>query len=225
MQISVPPGLSNPTRLQFEHPALSEEEHFEEKAINSVLLMLHHPDLEKLPPKDPTCCLAVAVHYVLRFSLFKNNPSQGTTVDKFEVKWKKFYQAITGKTYDAGKKTPKALKMKKDKAVRDKPTKSTTEPAMPKEQEKQEVTLPNTPPDEDNILYCDTDDDSDALLADPFTPIDPKEAKMLDTKKDQAEDAATQEVMDTTDIPELISYAPTKELTFKKLTGHRLQHK
>ena len=67
MQISVPAGLSDPTHLQFEHPTLSEEEHFEEKAINSVLPMLHHPDLEMLPPKVSTHCLAVAVHYVLRF--------------------------------------------------------------------------------------------------------------------------------------------------------------
>ena len=37
VQISVPPGLSDPTHLQFEHPTLSEEERFEEKAINSVL--------------------------------------------------------------------------------------------------------------------------------------------------------------------------------------------
>ena len=66
IQLSVPAGLSDPTHLQFKHPALTEEEWFEEKAINSVLPMPHHPDLEKLPPKDPTCCLAGTVHYVLR---------------------------------------------------------------------------------------------------------------------------------------------------------------
>ena len=110
--------------------------------------MPHHPDLEKLLPKDPIHCLAVAVHYVLRMRLFKNNPSQGTAVDKFQVEWKKFYQAITSKMYDVGKKTQIALKMKKDKAVTEKPTKPTTEQATPKEQEKQEVTPPGTPPNE-----------------------------------------------------------------------------
>ena len=127
------------------------------------------------------------------------------TVDKFQVEWKKFYQSVTSKTHDAGKKTLKALKMKKDKAVTEKPTK-TTEQATPKEQEKQEVAPPNTPPDEDNILYCDTDDDSNASLPDPFAPIDPKKPKTPDTKEDQAEDTATQtpELMDTTDILELI---------------------
>ena len=110
--------------------------------------MPHHPNLEKLPQKDPTHCLAAAVHYVFRFRLFKNNLSQGTTVNKFQVEWKKFYQAITGKTYDAGKKTLKALKMKKDKAVTEKPTKPTTEQATPKEQEKQGMAPPDTPSDE-----------------------------------------------------------------------------
>ena len=39
IQLSVPAGLSGPTHLQFEH--LTEEECFEEKAINSVLPMPH----------------------------------------------------------------------------------------------------------------------------------------------------------------------------------------
>ena len=164
--------------------------------------MLHHPDLEKLPPKDPTRCLAAAVHYVLRFRLFKNNPSQGTTADKFQVEWKKFYQAITGKMYDAGKKTLKALKMKKDQADTEKPTKGTRKTRS--STIRQSLSLP-----------------------DPFTPIDPKKAKTLDTKEDQAEDTATQtsEVMDMTDIPELISDEeedePTKQFTLKHPTGNR----
>ena len=157
---------------------------FEEKAINSVLPMPHYPDLEKLSPKDPPHCLAVAVHYVLRFRLFKNNPSQGMTVAKFPSRMEeKFYQAITGKMYDAGKKTSNALKMKKDKAVTEKPTK-TTDQATPKEQEKQEAIPPNTPPDKDDAPYCDTDNDRDASLPDPFAPIVPKKAKTLDTKED-----------------------------------------
>ena len=116
--------------------------------------------------------------------------------------------------------------MKKDKAITERPTKA-TEQAKPKEQEKQEA----APPKEDDILYCDTDDDSNASLPDPFTPIDPKKPKPLDIKEDQAEDTATQTpaVMDTTDIPELTSdeeeEQPTKEFTFKKLTGQRSHHK
>ena len=121
--------------------------------------------------------------------------------------------------------------MKKDKAVTEKPTKPTTEQATPKEQEKQEVAPSDTPPNEDDILYCDTDDDSEASFPDPFTPIDPKKPKTLDTKEDQAENTATQtpEVRDTTDIPELISDEeedePTKEFTFKKPVGNRPHRK
>ena len=63
------------------------------------------------------------------------------------------------------------------------------------------------PPDKDEILYCDTDDDSNASLPDPFAPKDPRKPKTLDTKEDQAEDTATEtpEVMDTMDMPELLS--------------------
>ena len=150
-------------------------------------------------------------------------------MDRFQVEQKKFYQAVTSKMYDAEKKAPKALKMKKDKVVMDKPTKPTTEPFTPKEQEQQEATPPDTPPNEDDVLYCDTDNDSDVSLPDPFAPIDPKKAKMLDTKEDQAEDIVTQEDMDTTDILELISdeeeNPSTKDFTFKKQTGCRSYHK
>ena len=62
IQISVPAGLSDPTRLQFQHPALTEKERFKEKVINDVLPLSHHPKLGDLPPKDPTHCLATAIH-------------------------------------------------------------------------------------------------------------------------------------------------------------------
>ena len=142
------------------------------------------------------------------------------TADKFQVEWKKFYQAITSKMYDAGKKTPKVLKTKQSQ------NKNNNRTSYTKGTRKTRSDTTDTPPDEDDILYCDTDDDSNTSLPDPFTPIDPKKVKTLDTKEDQVEDTArqTQEVMDTTDIPELISNEedpPTKEFTFKKPTGQR----
>ena len=199
IQLSVLAGLSDPTCLQFEHPVLMEEEQFKGKAIYSVLPMPHHPDVEKLPPKDPTCCLAGAVHYVLICQLFKNNLSQGITADTFQVERKKFYQAITGKTYDAGKKLTKTMKMQKEqKEVTEKLAKLKEQPAKPQKQEKQEVVPPD---DEDNVLYCDTDD-NDSL---PDLFASQSTVKMSDTKEDQTEDKATgtSEVMDTTDMLEL----------------------
>ena len=223
IQLSVPAGLSDPTHLQFEHPVFTEEEYFEEKAINSVLPMPHHPDLEKLPPKDPTHCLAGAVHCVLRCRLFKNNLSQGTTADPFQVERKKFYQAITSRMYNAGKKPTKAMKMQKEqKEGTEKLAKLKEQPANPQKQEKQEAVPPD---DENKVLYCDNDDDDS--LPDPFASESTVET--LDTKEDQNEDKATgtSEVMDTTDMLELISDEeedePTKKFTFKKLTGRRSQ--
>ena len=128
-----------------------EEEWFEGKAINSVLPMLHHPKLGDLPPKDGTCCLAAAVHYVLRCQLFKNNPSQGTTADTFQVERKKFYQAITGKTYDRGKKLTKSEKFEKEqKEVAEKLAKMKALPTKHQKEEKKEVVPPD---DEDKDLY------------------------------------------------------------------------
>ena len=163
----------------------------------------------------------------LRCQLFKNNLSQGTTADTFQVERKKFYQAITSKTYDGGKKPIKAMKMQKEqKEVTEKLAKLKEQPAKPQKQEKQEVVPPD---DEDKFLYCDTDDDDS--LPDLFVFQSMKKVKTLDIKEDQAEDKATgtSEVMDTTDMLELIldeeEDEPTKQFTFKKLTGPRSHRK
>ena len=87
IQISIPAGLSDPTRLQFEYSALTEEERFEEKAINDVFPLPHHLKLEDLPPKDPTHCLAT-IHYKIRSRLFKFKESQGSIADMFQVEKK-----------------------------------------------------------------------------------------------------------------------------------------
>ena len=51
-------------------------------------------------------CLAAAVHYTLREKLFnKFHESQGKIADIFQVKHKKFFTSVTGRTYDARKKT------------------------------------------------------------------------------------------------------------------------
>ena len=116
------------------------------------------------------------------------------------------------------------MKMQKEqKEVTEKLAKLNEQPAKPQEQEKQEAVPPD---DEDDVLYCDTDDDNS--LPDPFASQNTVE--MPDTKRDQTEDKATgtSKVMDTTDMPELIldeEEEPTKKFTFKKLTGWRLHHK
>ena len=120
----------------------------------------------------------------------------------------------------------KAMKMQKEqKEVRDKLAKLKEQPAKPQKQEKEEVVPPD---DEDKVIYCDTDDDNS--LPDPFASQSMKKVETLDIKEDKAEDKATgtSEVMDTTDMLELISDEedePIKQFTFKKLTGLRSHHK
>ena len=121
------------------------------------------------------------------------------------------------------------MKMQKQKEVSEKLAKLKEQPAKPQKQEKQEKQEVVPPDDEDDVLYCDTDDDDS--LPDPFESQSAKKVETSDTKEDQAEDKATgtSEVMDTTDMPELISDEeedePTKQFTFKKLTGSRSHHK
>ena len=100
-----------------------------------------------------------------------------------------------------GNKPTKAMKMqKKQKEVTEKLAKLKEQLAKPRTQEKQEVVPPD---DKDDVLYCDTDDNYS--LPDPFASW--STVKTSDTKEDQTEDKATgtSEVMDTSNMPELIS--------------------
>ena len=117
------------------------------------------------------------------------------------------------------------MKMQKEqKEVTEKLAKLKEQPDKPQKQEKQETVPPD---DEDKVLYCDTDDNNS--LPDPFASQDTKKVKTSDIK-DQAEDKATgtSDVMDTTDMPKLISDEEdelTKKFTFKKPTGPRSHRK
>ena len=117
------------------------------------------------------------------------------------------------------------MKMQKEqKEVTEKLAKLKGQPAKP---QKQEAVLPD---DEDEVLYCDTDNDDDSLPG-PFESQGMKKIGTSDIKEDQAEDKATgtSEVMDTTNIPELILHEEedesTMQFTFKKLTGLRSHRK
>ena len=79
-------------------------------------------------------------------------------------------------------------------------------------------------------FYTVTTDNNNSL-PDLFESQSTKKVQTSDTKEDQAEDKATgtSEVMDTTNMPELISDEeedePTMQFTFKKPTGLRSHHK
>ena len=94
---------------------LTPDEAYEQKMVNTVLPCPHHPKLDGVDTKHPTCCLAAAVHYTLHQRLFdKFKESQSGVADLFLVECKKFFTSITGRTYDVGKKLTKAEKKEKE---------------------------------------------------------------------------------------------------------------
>ena len=113
VQLQVLARLCHPGELTFAKTHLTEEESFEQKAVNNVLPRPHHPKLDKIPAKHPTRALAAAIHYQLCKKMFtKFTSSQTDVADLFQVEQKKFSMSVTGREYDPSKKPTKAEKLK-----------------------------------------------------------------------------------------------------------------
>ena len=114
VQLQIRPRLCHPGELKFTKAELTPEEAYEQKGVNTVLPCPHHPKLDGVDAKHPTCCLTAAVHYTLHERLFdKFKESQAGVTDLFLVECKKFFTSITRCTYDTGKKLPKVEKKEK----------------------------------------------------------------------------------------------------------------
>ena len=91
MQLQVPARLCNPADLTFAKTSLTDEEMFEQRAVNNMLPRPHHPNLEAVDPKHPTRALTAAIHYQIRKKMFTKFPaSQNEIADLFEVERRKF---------------------------------------------------------------------------------------------------------------------------------------
>ena len=137
MQLQVPARLCNPADLTFTKASLTDEEMFEQRAVNNMLPRPHHPNLEAVDSKHLTRALAVAIHYQIREKMFTKFPASQTEIaDLFQVERKKFFTSITRREYKGGKKiTKKKLETSDTKEDRDKSKESTsttqTDPEMP----------------------------------------------------------------------------------------------
>ena len=131
VQLQVPARLRNPADLTFTKTSLTDEEMFEQTAVNNMLPRPHHPNLEAVDPKHPTRALAASIHYQIRKKMFTKFPaSQNEIADLFEVERKKFFTSITGHEYEGGKKGTK--KKTKTSDTKEEPTSpSQTDPEMP----------------------------------------------------------------------------------------------
>ena len=87
VQLQVPAHLCHPSKLKFAKEHLTDNELYEQCAVNTVLPRPHHPNLDQVPAKHPTRALASAIHYQLRKRMFtKFATSQTDIADLFQVK-------------------------------------------------------------------------------------------------------------------------------------------
>ena len=127
MQLQVPAD-HNPADRTFTKASLTDEEMFEQRAVNNMLPRPYHPNLEAVDPKHLTRALAAAVHYQIRKKMFTKFPASQTEIaDLFQVERKKFFTSITGREYEGGKKMmKKKLETSDTKKDRDKSKESTS---------------------------------------------------------------------------------------------------
>ena len=148
VQLQVPAYLCHPGELKFAKEHLTDDELYEQRAVNTVLPRPHHPNLDQVPAKYPARVLAGAIHFQLRKRMFtKFATSQTDIADLFQVEQKKFFTSITGQEYEPGKKQTKAEKTKLAETSKGKTTSEQEEP-QPEQTATTDVD-PEMPPLED----------------------------------------------------------------------------
>ena len=146
VQLKIPPHLSAPTELKFERERLTPEELNEENCCNLILPQPFHPKFAKLDFKDPTRCLAVAAHFLIRKKLFNSKCTQLHVTKDFAVAEKKLHLTISGRKYDPGKKASKRKHTSDEKTSDPKP--STSQDKSAPKQPAQDESISVQPQDE-----------------------------------------------------------------------------
>ena len=149
VQLKIPPHLSAPTELKFERERLTPEEITEENCCNLILPRPFHTKFAKLDFKDPTRCLAVAAHFLIRKKLVNSKCTQLHVAKDFAVAEKKLHLAISGRKYDPGKKTSKR-KLTSDVKTSD-PKPSTSQDKSTSEQPAQDESVSEQQPQDEPI--------------------------------------------------------------------------
>ena len=142
IQLKIPPHLSAPTELKFEKERLTPEEIAEENCCNLILPWPFHPKFSKIDFKDPTRCLAVAAHFLIRKKLFNSKCTQLHVAKDFAVAEKKLHLAISRRKYDPGKKASKRKRTSDVKTADPKPSTSQNESVS--EQQPQDESISNS---------------------------------------------------------------------------------
>ena len=149
IQLKIPPHLSAPTELKFERERLTPEEINEENCCNLILPRPFHPKFAKLGFKDPTRCLAVAAHFLIRKKLFNSKCTQLHVTKDFAVAEKKLHLAISRRKYDPGKKASKRKRTSDVKTSDPKP--STSQDKSASEQPAQDESVSEQQPQDEPV--------------------------------------------------------------------------
>ena len=188
VQLKFPPHLSAPTELKFERERLTPEELTEENCCNLILPRPFHPKFAKLDFKDPTRCLAVAAHFLIRKELFNSKCTQLHVAKVFAVAEKKLHLTISGRKYNPGKK---ASKRKRTSAVKTSdPKPSTSQDKSASEQQPQDESVSEQQPQDKPIPDQPQDE-----------PVPEQQQNEPATKQDKASDTLTSLSSDD-DIPD-----------------------
>ena len=149
IQLKIPSHLSAPTELKFKRERLTPEELTEENCCNLILPQPFHPKFANLDFKDPTRCLAVAAHFLIRKELFHSKCTQLHVAKVFAVAEKKLHLAISRRKYDPGKK---ASKRKHTSAVKTSdPKPSTSQDKSASEQQPQDESVSKQQPQDEPV--------------------------------------------------------------------------
>ena len=181
VQLKIPPHLSAPTELKFERERLTPEEITEENCCNLILSRPFHPKLAKLDLKDPTRCLAVAAHFLIRKKLFNSKCTQLLVAKDFAVAEKKLHLAISGRKYDPGKKASKRKRTSDVKTADPKP--STSQDKSAPEQQPQDKSVSEQQPQDESVSEQQPQDES--------VPEEQQDVPATEQQQDKASDTLT----------------------------------
>ena len=186
IQLKIPPHLSAPTELRFEKERLTLEEIAEENCCNLILPRPFHPKFAKIDFKDPTRCLAVAAHFLIRKKLFNSKCTQLLVAKDFAVAEKKLHLTVSRRKYDPGEKASKKKSTSDVKTADPKP--STSQDKSASEQQPQHESVPEQQPQNEFIPEQQPQDESISEQQQDAPTTEQQQDKASDTLTSQSSD-------------------------------------
>ena len=191
IQLRIPPHLSAPTELKFEKERLTPEEINDENCCNLILPWHFHPKFASLDSKDPTRCLAAAVHFLIRKKLFESKCTQLSVAKAFAVAEKRLHFTISGRKYKPGKKASKRKSTSDEKTETADPKPSTSKDESTSTQQPEDAPLAEQQPEDEPILEQQTQDHPVSAEQSQDKSVPEQQQHASDTLTSQSSDDST----------------------------------